>query len=130
MPLPEPEAGSPRDWLRHAQSDLGLCLIERPRGVLAEALCFHAQQAAEKAIKAVLVSGGVRVPRTHNIRALVRALPEAISPPEEASDWAVLTDYAVAARYPTDTESVTEDELLRAVSMAQRVVAWAASQIA
>ncbi len=47
------EPGSPADWLRHAASDLKLARIARPPEVLLEALCFHAQQAAEKALKAV-----------------------------------------------------------------------------
>jgi HEPN domain-containing protein len=51
-----PQPGSPEEWLRYAQSDLKLASITLPSGVLLEALCFHAQQAAEKAIKAVLIS--------------------------------------------------------------------------
>ena len=47
-----PEAGTPRDWLRHARSDLSLARIPLPENVLLETLCFHAQQAAEKSIKA------------------------------------------------------------------------------
>lgn len=45
-------------WLAYADSDLAVARgADRP-GVLTETLCFHAQQAAEKAIKAVLVAGG------------------------------------------------------------------------
>jgi len=44
-------------WLAYAESDLAVAGgVDRP-GVLTETLCFHAQQAAEKAIKAVLVAG-------------------------------------------------------------------------
>jgi len=45
--------GSPSDWLRRARSDLALAKAPLPSGALYEDLCFHAQQAAEKAIKAV-----------------------------------------------------------------------------
>ncbi len=48
--------GSPADWLRHAHSDLELARVGRATKVLLEGLCFHAQQAAEKALKAVLVA--------------------------------------------------------------------------
>lgn len=48
-----PEAltpGSPADWLRHAYSDLALASMTPRPPVLPEQLCFHAQQAAEKAL--------------------------------------------------------------------------------
>jgi len=50
-----PEAGSPRDWLRLAKADLAIARLELPPDGLLELLCFHAQQAAEKSIKAVLL---------------------------------------------------------------------------
>ena len=37
--------------------------------------CFHAQQAAEKAFKGLLVATG-RLPKTHSIAQLLRELPE------------------------------------------------------
>ena len=70
--------GSAEGWLRFARSDLVLASIPRPAGVLPENLCFHAQQAAEKALKAVLLSKGMEVPRTHNIRTLLDRLAERI----------------------------------------------------
>jgi HEPN domain-containing protein len=40
-------------WLEHARSDLNLGRAAlRTRGVLPEDACFHAQQCAEKALKA------------------------------------------------------------------------------
>ena len=55
--LPETSApGSPTDWLRHAYSDLALASITPSSQILLEQLCFHAQQAAEKALKAILVA--------------------------------------------------------------------------
>jgi hypothetical protein len=56
----------PRQWPRFAVSDL-LLAQSRPEGVLLEQLCFHAQQAAEKAIKAVLIQQAIGFPRTHNL---------------------------------------------------------------
>ena len=47
--------GSPGEWLRYARSEYRLAAIRRPRGVMLDVLCYHAQQAAEKAIKAVLL---------------------------------------------------------------------------
>ena len=58
----ESGANSPAKWIEHAKADLALASISLPPGVLYELLCFHAQQAAEKAIKAVLIHQGVDFP--------------------------------------------------------------------
>jgi len=59
MPPKMPAPGSPEDWLRHARSDLSIAGQQRASETLLETLCFHAQQAAEEGIKAVLVHFGV-----------------------------------------------------------------------
>jgi len=59
--------GSPADWLRYAHSDLELARVGRAPHVLLEELCFHAHQAAEKAIKAVLVAK-YRSPQLHELK--------------------------------------------------------------
>ncbi len=99
-------SGSPADWLRYANSDLELARIVRPDEVLFEGLCFHAQQAAEKALKAVLIAKDVPPPKTHNIRTLLDLLPQEIVVPQEIEDAASLSDYAVTSRYPGDFEPV------------------------
>lgn len=48
--------GSFDDWFQNANSDLILAGIDPPEGVRLESFCFHAQQAAEKALKALLLS--------------------------------------------------------------------------
>ncbi|MGQ9676796.1 MAG: HEPN domain-containing protein [Chloroflexota bacterium] len=117
--------GSPRDWMRHARSDLELARSGRAPGVLLEALCFHAQQAAEKSLKAVLVASGIAVPRTHNIKSLLDSLPERLSVPADIADAAILTDYAVVSRYPGDFEPVSEEEYREALTLATGVLKWA-----
>jgi len=117
--------GSPADWLRYARSDLELARVVRPDEVLFEGLCFHAQQAAEKALKAVLIAKGVPPPKTHNIRALLDLLPQEIITTQEIEDAASLTDYAVTSRYPGDFESVDEEEYKETVRLAENVVLWA-----
>ena len=75
MPPERAEPGSPADWLRHARSDLAYAMAPLPPEGLLEGQCFHAQQAAEKAIKAVLVAQGTSVPRTHNLKTLLESKP-------------------------------------------------------
>ena len=117
--------GSPADWLRYAYSDLELARVRRPSKVLFEGLCFHAQQAAEKALKAILITKSVPPPKTHNIRTLLDLLPQEVTVPEEIEDATSLTDYAVTNRYPGDFESVDEEEYKEAVRLAETVVLWA-----
>jgi HEPN domain-containing protein len=92
-------------------------------------LCFHCQQAAEKAIKAVFVSLGRRPPRTHNLVTLFEVLPHDTIVPEEVRACAALSGYAVTMRYPDEAEDVTPIEYRRALSQAAAVLAWAQSLI-
>lgn len=65
-----------------------------------ESLAFHAQQAAEKCLKAVLGSRKISYPRTHNLYALidlVRGINSDV--PTWLEDVAKLTPFAAAARY-------------------------------
>lgn len=67
----DPSPGTPEHWLRYAYSDLELARISPPQMVMLEGLCYHAQQAAEKALKAVLVANNIFPPKTHSIRVLL-----------------------------------------------------------
>ena len=125
-----PEPGSPADWLRFAKSDLAVAQRPPDGHVLTETLCFHAQQAVEKSLKAVLLAGGVPFPRTHNLKVLSDLLPRTSPLPPELEEAVALTDYAVTPRYPGEQEPVTEDEYLEAVRLAGAVVAWAETVVA
>ena len=122
MPPERIAPGAPADWLRHANSDLALARSKRTPEILPEALCFHAQQSVEKALKAVLLSKNRVPPRTHNIRTLLDLLPDDMEVPEHVEDAAVLTEYAVMSRYPSVSEPVEEEELMEAVRLAGRVL--------
>jgi len=117
--------GSPEDWLQYARSDLELARLSPPPGVLLEGLCFHAQQAAEKALKAVLIANNTNFPKTHSIRMLIDLLPPTVSKPEIVEDAAGLTDYAVISRYPGDTEPIDDEEYREAIRLSEAVVSWA-----
>jgi HEPN domain-containing protein len=124
--LPDkPEPGSAADWLRRAHSDLALASIALPAEVLYTELCFHAQQAAEKGIKAVLVHYGIEFRKVHNIDYLLTLLPKGLLLPSEVEDAVTLTSYAVALRYPGDYEDVTEEAYREAIQVARTVLKWA-----
>jgi HEPN domain-containing protein len=65
-----------REWISRARSDLALARA-KPQGVYLEDLCFHAQQAAEKAIKALLIRHDIEFPYVHDIAALMLLLEKA-----------------------------------------------------
>jgi HEPN domain-containing protein len=93
---------------------------------LPEHLCYHAQQAAEKAIKAVLVSRDVDFPWVHALEHLLNLCWEAGVPiPQSARRAIDLSDYASITRYPGDYEPVTEAEVSHAIAVAQDIIDWA-----
>ncbi|MCY3788645.1 MAG: HEPN domain-containing protein [Gemmatimonadetes bacterium] len=124
MDSESPIPGSAEDWLRYAKSDLELARIEKPEGVLLENLCFHAQQAAEKTLKAALIFLEIDFPRTHNIRTLLDLLPEGVDVPQEVEESSILTDYAVESRYPRNSEPVDDEEYRQVLGLAETVVSW------
>lgn len=66
-----------------------------------DSACFHAQQSAEKYLKAVLVVAGVAFPKIHSLTALLHLiLPVEPSWSLLRPDAAQLTIYAVEFRYP------------------------------
>jgi HEPN domain-containing protein len=119
-------AGTPSDWLARAKSNLARASSPKPEGVLWEDLCFDAQQAAEKSLKAMLCSRGVEFRPVHDIGELIQTLAEAgIQVPDTVRNASELTVYAVQTRYPGEYERVTEEESAEALKTASAVVKWA-----
>jgi HEPN domain-containing protein len=122
--------GSCEDWLKRARADLALAKIPLPEGGMLEDLAFHAQQAAEKAIKAIYIQKGMRFRYTHDIAKLLSGLAATgLNLNEEIKSSADLTIYASESRYPFVGEPVTEEEYQEAVRLAEMVVTWAERQI-
>ena len=121
------DSSDPAAWLRYARGDLALAQVSLPEDSFYELLCFHAQQAVEKALKAVLIINNISYPKTHNIRTLLDLLPKEIVLPADVDAAAILTDYAVSGRYPDEVEEVSEEEYQEAVRLALVVVQWAKS---
>ncbi|MCS6842970.1 MAG: HEPN domain-containing protein [Caldilineales bacterium] len=122
---PEPDLGTPSEWLRRAQSNLIRAQQPKPEGVYWEDLCFDAQQAAEKAIKALLIFYGIPFRFVHDLTELLTRLEQGgVHLPKDVRSAAALSNYAVEARYPGPTEPVTEEEYQEAVALAEVVVRW------
>ncbi|MCY3019890.1 MAG: HEPN domain-containing protein [Planctomycetota bacterium] len=122
--------GSPADWLRYARSDLALARGRRKRGVLQSTLCYHAHQAAEKSLKAVLLAASIPFPYTHDLARLITLVRGAgLRWPGSLDAALKLTEYAVSSRYPGISTEVTAKERLEAVKVARCVLGWARQEL-
>jgi len=126
------DLGSPSDWLAHAQSDLNIArLAQNQAVVLPQHVCFHAQQAVEKALKAVLLAREIEFPFIHDIEELLEIAERGgLTVPADVAQAGSLTPYAVESRYPGVREEILPEEVAEAIGVAEAAVAWAAATIA
>jgi len=96
-----------REWLRYARENLRHAEAGRAAGVVVQYLLFDAQQAAEKALKGVLVARGIHFKKSHDLGPLLTKIRESgVEPPDLIRRAALLGAYATQARYPGWAESV------------------------
>lgn len=119
----------PRAWLRSAQNNLIQAKTRTP-GVYLEIPAFHAQQAAEMAIKAVFIVYGLEFPYVHDLTRLLTRLDRAgVDVPLAVRKAGRLTRFASATRYPHADDPVTESQYDAALDIAETVVAWADEKV-
>lgn len=109
-------------WLRYAQEDLlaAEAMVEAS-GVAPRHVCWLAQQAAEKALKTVLVYLQIDFPYRHDLDALRNMIPDGWNLKQAHPDLAVLTEWAIEARYPGDWPEATDDDAHFAVQQARAI---------
>jgi HEPN domain-containing protein len=111
-------------WLAKADEDLGVAVhLLDQCSPYRNAIGFHAQQAAEKYLKAFLVWHQVEFPKTHDLGELLD-LMSAIDPrlADTLEDAISLNPYGVAMRYPGELpETLTDEEARAAVQLANSV---------
>lgn len=91
-------------WLRQARDDLKsaeVLLAVKIYGMV----CFHAQQAVEKGLKALLAAAAQPIPRIHNLIRLRRLVEDTLGLSLEIDAEALmfLNDIYLDSRYPTDS---------------------------
>jgi len=113
----QPVLDKVRQWLIHVDEDLRLATaaMERVEDCPYRLVAYHAQQCAEKYIKAFLVYCGVDFPYTHNIRRLLKLCSQHAEWPEQVWQAEELTPYAITARYPGEVEELTKTEASEAM---------------
>jgi len=119
----------PREWLNRARSNLASARNTAP-GIYLEDLCFNAQQAAEKAVKAVFIHRGERFPYVHDLDELLQLLEDnGLTIPKYVREAHQLSRFAIETRYPGMSAPVTRAKYRKAVRIAGAVLRWAERQI-
>ncbi len=111
----------PLVWVSYAEEDYKVARsVLRYKKPLAHSSCFHAQQCAEKYLKAMLVDKKVSFPKTHDLIMLNNLCARAgILLGIEATTLHSLTLHAVQARYPDD--ALILEDAKEAIAVAQAV---------
>lgn len=115
----------PTAWLGKADEDLDAAahLLRAGHWSLA---AFHAQQAAEKALKAVQIHRHGRFDRIHDLWRLASLLKV---DPKVAEHCSELSGWYSASRYPDAGGDATEEDAAEAIARSKEVVAWARTQL-
>jgi len=111
-------------WIEQAQHDIGIAeTLVVHHSPYTDGICFHAQQAAEKALKALLVWFEIPFKKTHNLPYLAELLSDKISIPENMHEGLEqLEDYAVDIRYPEAMTDPSDEQALKALAIAKYVL--------
>jgi len=110
-------------WVRKADSDLlNIANNVEATAVPWDTVCFHAQQAVEKFLKAWLIAHAQTPRRTHDLVTLLAdcvAVDPVLAPLEP--DCRRLTNYAIQSRYPDDVFEIGEADGRLVVDKARRL---------
>ena len=112
-------------WLHYAQRDfdIALHLSKTFRPLPAENICYSTQQAAEKALKAILMLHTGDYPKSHDIRELHQMCKEAgvdFGLPPSATR--TLTRFATKSRYPDAVYDFTDKDVALGLKYAQQIL--------
>lgn len=112
-----------RQWLRYAAEDLVTAeRIAASRTMPPRNACYHAQQTAEKAIKAALVFLQIPFPFRHDLDFLRDLLPTDWRVRILHPDLASLTIWVTQARYPSSSPDATKADARAAIREARAVL--------
>jgi HEPN domain-containing protein len=115
-----------REWVVKGEEDFRVAQrLRRPGGrPTPNAVCFHCQQCAEKYLKALCVSKGIRFEKRHDLLYLLALLVK-VEPSLEflRTELQNLSRYAVEVRYPGDFADQEEAETaFRQIKLVRRIL--------
>jgi HEPN domain-containing protein len=116
-----------RNWLKQAKEDLEKARILFDNKKF-DGATFYSQQAVEKALKAVHISKGFGLIKTHDLSLLGRLLK---LPKELLKKAILLNPFYTASRYPLGEEQIISDQESadEALNSAQEILKWCKQQI-
>lgn len=118
-----------KEWFDLAEMDYGVAthLFANYLPKPLEIICYHCQQAAEKAIKAIIIAKDMQggVPKLHDLTFLLRQVKQYVKIEERYYDYAdTLTPYGVTIRYPNEL-FLEERHAKEALQYAKEILNWA-----
>jgi HEPN domain-containing protein len=120
-----------RHWLRYAQEDLTGAESSSARADMAPRhVCRLAQQAAEKSVRGILVYLQVDFPKSHDLQALCRLIPEGWGIRKQDLDLASPSEWAVEARYPGEWPEATSADARQALETARLIWSVVGNELA
>jgi HEPN domain-containing protein len=111
-----------RQWLRDARGHLRVAELTESHGDLADPACYHAQQAAERALKAVLVFLQIDFPFTHNLDVVRTRIPVAWTCKDVGGELQWLSDWSYKGRYPGPWPEATAANASSALDLARSIL--------
>jgi HEPN domain-containing protein len=110
-------------WVELAEEDLRVAKysLTMSSNVPYRIIAFHAQQCAEKYIKALLVLNNLDFPYTHDLEKLLGIAPKQLNLLPRLAIAGELTDYAVSKRYPDYYQKLSKEEAIRAIEISETV---------
>lgn len=118
-------------WLSKARDDLEWTEANIREQIYYGA-CFTAQQAAEKALKAYLLSKGKKIRKIHDLGALLEECRQIDAEFDELQEAAAtLTDYYIEVRYPdiSGFMDYTEKQAEEAIKFSKQIVEFVEERI-
>jgi len=127
--MSDPKLSLAREWLAKSKGDLDSArkLAAEPDPILETAI-YHCQQAAEKALKGLLVLRDQPFDKVHDVRPLIsqasalQARFAGLMPEAE-----LLTPYATLYRYPSEVPPPTTDKFEKAHAAAEKIIRFVLS---
>ena len=109
------------EWIRKGENDLKTArLVLGSEDGPFDTVCFHAQQLAEKSLKALLTNRGIRFSKTHSLQLLLDLIADSAFE-EYREACIILSGYAIEARYPGDCADPERKEAEEAVRACHQI---------
>ncbi|CAN5464559.1 HEPN domain-containing protein [soil metagenome] len=127
---PDPNLAEARRWLAQADEELATAgRLASDTETPPRIACFLAHLAAEKAMKAWLISLGIPFRRVHDLAEPLALMPTDAAGEIDVADLQMLNPWTILGRYPDDVATATTEQAEACVEAAGRVLDAASAAI-